>query len=302
VIVPAGRSSYLDGGILISRLDPWTGAILGETVIDSYDPETDRQPAHEQCEMRGAMPDVLVAAGGDIYMRHVKLDLETGDETGTGEHLFHPIGLLDDTWWHRSYWLVSDHFVSHWSGWWKAGNQVASGRMLSYNDDKVFGYGRNKYPGGNTGQWRGGEKYHLFAYDRHAAPKDANQTGKRGNRRNQWVKETPSLPYDWSVEVPLLVTAMVVASDTLFVAGPPDVGEPKAARDEDALKLKNPEEAVAAWKGELGGILSAVSAKDGSTLARYALDVPPVFDGMAAANGRIYLSLRNGRVLCMSGK
>ena len=36
------------------------------------------------------------------------LDLETGEETGTGLHLFSPIGLLDDTWWHRGYWVFHD--------------------------------------------------------------------------------------------------------------------------------------------------------------------------------------------------
>ncbi len=37
-------------------------------------------------------------------------------------------------------------------------------------------------------------------------------------------------------------------------------------------------------------------------LARYRLDSAPVFDGMAAANGRLYLSLENGQVLCMAGQ
>jgi hypothetical protein len=37
-------------------------------------------------------------------------------------------------------------------------------------------------------------------------------------------------------------------------------------------------------------------------LAKYRLDSAPVFDGMAAANGRLYLSLENGQVLCMAGQ
>ena len=49
-------------------------------------------------------------------------------------------------------------------------------------------------------------------------------------------------------------------------------------------------------------MLMAVSASDGAELARYELDSPPVFDGMAAANGRLYLSLENGRLLCMAGR
>ena len=32
---------------------------------------------------------------------------------------------------------------------------------------------------------------------------------------------------------------------------------------------------------------------------QYELDASPVFDGMAAADGRLYISLENGRLLCM---
>jgi outer membrane protein assembly factor BamB len=53
-----------------------------------------------------------------------------------------------------------------------------------------------------------------------------------------------------------------------------------------------------AWQGNKGGLLVAFSADNGNTLAEYNLEYPPVFDGMAAANGRLYLSLKNGKVLC----
>jgi len=57
------------------------------------------------------------------------------------------------------------------------------------------------------------------------------------------------------------------------------------------------------WPKEDGeAVLIAVSASDGTELAQYKLDSSPVFDGMAAANGRLYLSLENGRVLCMEGQ
>ena len=46
-------------------------------------------------------------------------------------------------------------------------------------------------------------------------------------------------------------------------------------------------------------MLRAVSVSDGTKLAEYRLDSPPVFDGMIAAGARLYLSLKNGTVLCM---
>jgi hypothetical protein len=42
----------------------------------------------------------------------------------------------------------------------------------------------------------------------------------------------------------------------------------------------------------------AVSSADGKKLAEYDLDSPPIFDGMAAAAGRLYMSTVNGELLC----
>jgi len=45
-----------------------------------------------------------------------------------------------------------------------------------------------------------------------------------------------------------------------------------------------------------------VSAADGRKVAEYTLDAPPVFDGLIAARGRLYLSTTDGKVLCMAGE
>ena len=301
LIVAAGRSSYLDGGIRIIRLDPLTGEFLSQTPVYSPDPETGKQPEDDNIrDVRGLISDILVADGSDVYMRHVKLDLETGKETATGLHLFSPIGLLDDTWWHRGYWVFHDEFIAHWSGWWKVGNYVPSGRILSYDETSIFGYGRDKYPPGNTGQWRGGEQYRLFACDRPtaadiAAVRAAQPTPKKGRRNKQ--KDPVAKPNRWNVELPLHVRAMLVAKDTMFIAGPPELLK-TVGSEEEALLLDGPEEPVAAWQGAKGGYLWAVSTKDGRRLFESKLDVPPVFDGMAATEGRLYMAMTDGSVVC----
>jgi hypothetical protein len=48
----------------------------------------------------------------------------------------------------------------------------------------------------------------------------------------------------------------------------------------------------------MGGVLWAASAATGEKLARYALDAPPTWDGLAAANGLLFLSLADGRIVC----
>ncbi len=196
VIVAAGRSSYLDGGIHIYRLDPVTGKEISQTCI--YSPVDGKQPAEGGKEMRGVLCDILSAVGGDVYMRHMKVDFADGSETGTGVHLFTPIGLLDDTWWHRAYWVINDKFLSHWSAWWKVGNLVPSGRILSYNESSVFGYGRDQYVKGNTGQWRGGEKYQLFVHDRNTAGQTEPPKAQKGKR----APLPAPLKYRWTKQVP----------------------------------------------------------------------------------------------------
>ncbi len=299
LVCSAGRSSYLDGGIRLYKLDPATGERLEESTIWSPD-ETGKQdvPTPEnKKDVHGVLSDVLVADGGELYMRHLKLDFETADESGTGVHLFSPLGLLDDTWWHRAYWMVNDKFQSHWSGWWKEGNKVASGRILSYDTDQIYGFGRDKYPGGNTGQWRGGEKYQLFAYDRGEEPPQ-----EVIDRKGKKVKEPaqPTVEYRWTTDVPLLATALVATPDAVFIAGPPD-GFSALGEGEEALELKNVESALGAWRGEDGGILYAADAVSGKELAHIKLSSPTVFDGMAAANESLFLSLQDGSVVCLEG-
>ena len=49
-----------------------------------------------------------------------------------------------------------------------------------------------------------------------------------------------------------------------------------------------------------GSLLWIASAMTGNKVAEYRLTSPPVHDGMALAAGRVYLSLTNGSIICMS--
>ena len=57
---------------------------------------------------------------------------------------------------------------------------------------------------------------------------------------------------------------------------------------------------MAAWRGKKGGILYAAAISDGKKAAQIELPSPPVFDGMAAANERLFLSLQDGSVYCLA--
>lgn len=56
---------------------------------------------------------------------------------------------------------------------------------------------------------------------------------------------------------------------------------------------------LAAQDSGKGGLLWLASARDGRKLAELKLQAPPVWDGMAAAGGRLYVSCTDGRLLCL---
>ena len=73
-----------------------------------------------------------------------------------------------------------------------------------------------------------------------------------------------------------------------------------ALNDEEVLaKLAEQSEML---NGKDGALLWAVSAADGKKLAEYRLESLPVWDGMVAANGRLYLTTLNGEVISYAGK
>jgi len=59
-------------------------------------------------------------------------------------------------------------------------------------------------------------------------------------------------------------------------------------------------EQVRALNGEKGSVLMAVSTKDGKTLSALTLDKMPIFDGMAAADGKLFISMSDGSLCCFA--
>ncbi|HID08087.1 MAG TPA: hypothetical protein EYP10_13180, partial [Armatimonadetes bacterium] len=102
----AGRSSYLDGGIDLYRIDAETGKPLSRTVIYSPDPKTGKQPKqYGPAYMPGALADILTTDGEYVYLRDSVFDMKGQMQQSGKPHLFTLTGFLDETWAHRSYWI-----------------------------------------------------------------------------------------------------------------------------------------------------------------------------------------------------
>ena len=324
----AGRSMFLDGGLRLLRLDPKTGRKLSETVLDDRDPGSgDNLQVHiKGMSMPVALPDVLSSDGRFVYMRSQPFDLEGArqhiapkevtQQAGEGAHLFSPVGFLDDSWFHRAYWLFGRSVAGGWGGWFRAGRFVPSGRLLVFDESSVYGFGRKPE------YWCQSSvlEYQLFAADKAINAESIRHVTQATRQMNIRAKKRSAAAVDWKLrqgfpladrcavgfkwlhEQPSLqARAMVLADETLFVAGPPDVADEEAAfsQPDDAGIRAQLDEQDAALRGQKGALLWAVSASDGERLAEYVLGSPPVFDGMASAGGRLYMALQDGRLICM---
>ena len=324
----AGRSMFLDGGLRLLRLDPATGRMLSETVLDDRDPDTGKnlQSHVKGLTMPVALPDVLSSDGRSIYMRSQEFNLDgvrrqiapvpVDEQTGDGAHLFCQIGFLDDSWFFRSYWMYGRAMGGGYGGWFRAGRLTPSGRIMVFDDQTIYGYARKPEFMTNASVL----EYELYAADKQVKPEaiqrvsrsdrviDAKSTKQNANTSDWELRHGFGAELLWVVDPrwsqdqpPVLARAMVLTGKTLFVAGPPDVSDevrafykPDDPEVHDALARQE-----AAFENRKGGLLLAVSASDGKELARYPLDSVPVWDGMAAAGGRLFMATMDGKVMCL---
>ncbi|MBS3770277.1 MAG: hypothetical protein KGY69_08480, partial [Bacteroidales bacterium] len=59
----------------------------------------------------------------------------------------------------------------------------------------------------------------------------------------------------------------------------------------------DPEDPLATFRGRNGGYLQVLSSS-GEKLATYKLDAPPEFDGLIAAENRLFMSTVDGTIQC----
>ena len=270
VYFAAGRSSFLDGGIRLYGLDVHTGEKLYETLAESI--PVDRNNS-------GALPDILVSDGTTIQMRQLSFDKQL-QKSGRGRQgaFSARTGFLEDEWGHRLTWRLGQ----------------ASGNLLVFDDEHIYGaqsrytgWKKNKenWPPTHTGHLH--QKYsrykpewfpignRLFAQKQSAA-KNARRRGDSTGGDRQWAMDMPSQ-----------IRALVQAGDILFASGWPDAVTifDQANSNATERELQSPK-------------LWAISTKDGYTMAEYELDALPVFDGVAVAYGRLFMTLQDGKVIC----
>ena len=260
----AGRTAHLDGGMYLYKLDVRTGEVI--KVV-------------ERTASNGR-PDVLASDGTWIFMRGEAFsgDLDYKKKAGAS-HLWSSVGFLDHNWWHRTYWLYGHTMGGGWGGWHKEAQKVPVGRILVTDGRRIYGYGRSNYDNsgahvGYDGRYAWGPVRSPFTFYRLFGRDLVTDQSKPG----------------WSNRIPVLGQALLLTKDVLFIAGPENPAKtiPKDIPDVDPL--------VEAIESDKGGKLLAVSPSDGKIIEEMRLKSPPVFDGMIAADGQVFISHRDGSI------
>lgn len=267
----AGYTSYLDGGIRIYGLDAGTGAVKYSTTLSTDGASRD-----------GAMPDVLISDGRSITMRFRAFDLSLKEiKRPRPATIIANTGLLEDCWGHR------------WN--WDLGGGDTFGKLLAFDEKTAYGVqtyytflktDKSMQPGTHDGHFH--QKYsryapgqfpigtRLFARDNSIKPNPSQKKSRQTLEGND---------HKWNRKSLIQFRAMVLAGDLLFAAGWKD--SEKIFADEPHTKNES--------------VLEVISTADGRTIRQHPLEAEPVFDGMAATYGRLYLPLKSGKILCIAG-
>ena len=303
----AGRSTWLDSGIDLYALEPATGRIVHKSHFESRHPKINEgkdaaKPEHNSRVSQnttdyktygasdrsdsfsmagGSVRDVLSSDGKNVFMHHVTFDSQLVKQDKMSRHLFSTSGMLDGSENHRS------HFVLGTGDFSKVGvaySWIINGRrgeksgvpfalMMVYDDYGVWGVKRQG----------GGGKYNLF--EKPNTPFSDSEESRPDFGVGPAVKgKAPR----WTAPMTVRPRAMLKSGDNLYMGTMPVqtlAGDPHAA-----------------FEGRMGGMITVVSAKDGKGVAEYKLAAPVVWDGLAAANGRLFVSTEAGVVQCFAKK
>jgi len=272
----AGRNSFVDKGIYLYALDAATGKLLGKNAISEVQTRNyDKNKMQEDAP--GANANILVSDGNDILMCARKLDFsvplktEANDytfNTGNGRYLKVDTTFFNKLWYLRNPWVYGK----------------SSGYMIAFDEHAAFSVSTLHGSTHNIYVPRGGnmsiipDKKKLGEKDpgiKHMTTVKTGLTLRKMGSKSGWEK----------TDFPIGPFAMVVAEEKLLLSG-----------FRDAI---DPADPWANLEGRKNSALWILSKRNGEKLSEYPLEALPVRNGMAVADGQIFISVSNGRVLCL---
>jgi len=300
VYCAAGRNSYLDGGLFLYALDARTGKLIHQRRMHSQAPEILDNARIEKLQaqypeekisqnktdyrtfvspdrsdgfsMAGSLNDVISGDGKRVYLRHLTCNTDWQQAAAPVPHLFSTSSFVDDNENHRSHMTMGLGFFGRtiYAYPWipkRFGPKLnyPMGLMLVYQGNTAWGIQRGS-----------DYVYTLFQKDIPAYAKDDPEY------KNDLIRTGGN--WAWSVQPGMRPRAMIKAGDRIYIGGMPltQAGDPYAT-----------------FSGRSGGLVQVYSASNGEKLSTLKLDSPVVWDGLAAARGRLYVSCQDGSLVCL---
>ena len=219
----------------------------------------------------GGLNDIPVSDGKHVFLRHLMFTKDLQPKVGEKRQLFSTSSLLDDSEHHRTGWGIGsgNHdrlSTARHAGGFSRFHLEAREQKAPYRTDQPVGS--------------------MLAFDGDSVW-GVKRPGSNGGNYGVFKKaiDGKSPVGTWNMAVPVRPRAMIKSGDLLLLGVMPTdmpAGNPHLAYD-----------------GKLGGSLWVCSSKSARKLAEYPLSAPVVWDGIAAAGRRIYLSTADGQLICM---
>ena len=276
----AGRNPFMDNGMDLYCLDPFTGEQLAVERIYALN-ENNEQPRLPGVHVTGlnidtSGPDILSSDGKHLFLRHKTLSLDNEmkmiPEPGGVPHLYASMGFLDDNFFHRAYWVYDQGTVAFRYAWLFGGKAKRGGRQGDNPAGQSFGSHLAVMDAETV--YHFGKSQFAMAHPRQTPAPDYFLAAI--------AKKPQSEARPWSIPTDVWVRSMMVTDSRLFVAGPSGNWH----TDPGEFEGKN-------------AVLRSMEKTTGKQVGEVRLEAAPVFNGMAAAGNRAYLSLASGTVVCL---
>ena len=290
VYFAAGRSSFLDGGIVVYALKPHTGDVVHRSTVsgpfdDEFFPRTQRGATHRS---EGCKGGIFSESDGNLYIRHQGFTPDLSPISPykiEKPHLMASTGFLCSSPQHRTYWSI-DTDLSYAPGG-GVDSDGPQGDIISFDGD-IFYEVRGDAPGRHPGKVRDSrKKYRIVSGEAPTGRLRRNTDPLVGDPGGPLVPKMGRWRRRWSAHIPMAGHALVVGGNTMVIAGVPMY----AHYDKDDIE--------ASYDGRQGGLLWTVDKQTGAPLGKLDLPAAPVWDGLAAAGDNVYLPLKDGSILCL---
>jgi len=295
----AGRNTFLDGGMHMYAVEvksgkqiasnhlttghggyhPEGGTIVGRNSQNRWDAKMTEHPDRSDAfSMGGVKNDIMSTDGTSVFLHHNRYNKKLEEQEKKARHLFATSSFVDDNEHKRTHWFlgygdfrelrVAYEWMAKGGG--KSGYlRTLNGIMMSYDDDAAYIVDRGYNLARRTNRPFDPNEEPRPDFDKEV---DKAYSGSANSRV-------------WTAKLEVRPRTVLRVGDTLVVGGMPSEIDPAF-----------PFEII---EGKRAGLIKMFSAADGKETGEIKLPTAVIWDGIAPANDKLYVSTVDGKLTCL---